>query len=105
MASGGKRAGAGRKPGSQTVRTQQIATELGVSGISPLEVLVNSMRIAWEKSCEPEADEKWRQMAVSCAEKAAPYMHAKLANVAHTGADGIGPAEIVHRHMWLSDES
>lgn len=85
MAKGGKRVGAGRKPGSQTVRTQQIATELGVGGISPLEVLVNSMRIAWERSVAEEHNGPHLQMAIICAEKAAPYMHPKLANIEHKG--------------------
>jgi hypothetical protein len=43
----------------------------------PLEVMLSAMRQAWA-----EAD---RDKAVAYAEKAAPYMHPKLANVQHSG--------------------
>jgi uncharacterized membrane protein len=43
----------------------------------PLEVMLSAMREAWS--------ENNRDKAVSYAEKAAPYLHAKLANVQHSG--------------------
>ena len=46
-------------------------------GISPLEVMMTAMREAWE------AGDK--EKAVQVAEKAAPYIHAKLAAVQHSG--------------------
>ena len=85
MTHGGKRDGAGRKAGSETKRTRAIAEAVGATGITPLEVLVNSMRMAWEKSeAEGHAGEHLA-MAITCAEKAAPYMHAKIAAVQHSG--------------------
>jgi hypothetical protein len=87
MAKGGRRQGAGRprgaKDGSSTARaarlelTKQIAERAAAEGVMPLEVMITAMRQAWA-----EAD---RDKAVSYAEKAAPYLHAKLANVQHSG--------------------
>jgi hypothetical protein len=81
MTNGGKRQGSGRKPGALTKRTRAIAEELGAEGITPLEVLVNSMRMAWSLAAEEDPKGDHRAMAISCAEKAAPYMHAKIATV------------------------
>jgi hypothetical protein len=84
---GGKRANAGRpkgaKDGSGTSRavrqeiTKQIAIKASEEGILPLEVMIQAMREAWE------AGDK--STAVQVAEKAAPYMHHKLAAVTHSG--------------------
>jgi len=46
-------------------------------GISPLEVMMTAMREAWENGD--------KEKAVQVAEKAAPYIHAKLAAVQHSG--------------------
>jgi hypothetical protein len=86
MTHGGKRAGAGRKVGTQTKRTRAIAEAVGATGVTPLEVLVNSMRIAWERSEQAGHEGEHFAMAVTCAEKAAPYMHAKYAAVQHSGS-------------------
>lgn len=77
MARGGKRVGAGRKVGSQVKRTQEIIAKAAAEGISPLEVLLTSMRMAWESK---DADK-----ACAWAEKAAPYVHPRLAAVEHSG--------------------
>lgn len=83
---GGRIAGAGRKPGALTKKTRAIATSLGAEGITPLEVLVSGMRIAWGKSLASEhTDREAFAAAIQCAEKAAPFMHAKLATVQHEG--------------------
>ena len=67
---GGKREGAGRKPGSVVSKTRKVAVELAVEGQMPLEYVVAVMR-------DPNADERRRDWA---AEKAMPYMHARLAS-------------------------
>ena len=51
---GGRREGAGRKPGTANKRTREIANEAAANGITPLEVLITSMRLAWQKSEEEE---------------------------------------------------
>lgn len=83
---GGRRPGSGRPKGSKDGTgsraarielTKQIAARAATEGVMPLEVMLSAMREAWA------ADE--RDKAVSYAEKAAPYLHAKLANVQHSG--------------------
>jgi hypothetical protein len=75
MARGGKREGAGRKPGAITKRSREIAESLTASGDTPLEYMLRVMR-------DPHADEKRRD---SMAQSAAPYIHPKLAAVEHSG--------------------
>lgn len=72
MARGGKREGAGRKAGSQTKRTQEIVKKASADGITPLEVMLTAMRMAWDAQ---KIDE-----AVAVARDAAPYMHPRLAS-------------------------
>ena len=77
---GGARPGAGRKKGSvskATVYRQEMLAKAAAEGISPLEVMMTAMREAWEKGD--------KEKAVQVAEKAAPYIHAKLAAVQHSG--------------------
>lgn len=77
---GGKRAGAGRKPGAATKRTREIADAAASAGEMPLEYMLRVMR-------DPAADYDRRdKMAVA----AAPFVHARLAAIEHTGAEG-GP--------------
>ena len=54
-----------------------MLAKAAADGISPLEVMMTAMREAWE------AGDK--EKAVQVAEKAAPYIHAKLAAVQHSG--------------------
>ncbi|CAB4141041.1 hypothetical protein UFOVP413_15 [uncultured Caudovirales phage] len=70
---GGKRENAGRKPGAVTQITRAIAEEKLPEGITPLEVLLETMREAWHKG------EKTTACAI--AKDAAPYCHAKIAPV------------------------
>lgn len=77
---GGKRAGAGRKAGSATKRTREIADNAAAAGETPLEYMLRVMR---DPSVEHERRDK---MAAS----AAPYVHPKLAAIEHSGKDG-GP--------------
>jgi len=85
---GGKREGAGRKKGSATLRTREIANAAAEQGITPLEVMLGAMRKAW--------DEGDRAAAANFAKDAAPYIHPKLSNVQHSG-DADNPVETVTR--------
>ena len=126
MASGGKRVGAGRKRGSLTKRTREVAEQAMATGKTPLEVMIDNMRHFQQVALDAEAvldgltaaeftgkvtaetpEEQFkellaqvkktagfRQMAHECARDAAPFMHARLSTVAHSGADG-GPLQVV----------
>lgn len=80
MAKGGKREGAGRKPGVPNKRTAAQAEAIEASGLTPLDFMLKVLR----DEDQTKEDRMW------AAEKAAPYVHAKLASVEHKGEDG-GP--------------
>jgi hypothetical protein len=71
MSHGGKRPGAGRKAGSATTRTREIANAIAESGLSPLEYLTQVFQ-------DPLVDESRR---IDAAKAAAPYVHARLNSV------------------------
>lgn len=75
MPKGGKREGAGRKPGTPNSATAAREAEIKASGLTPLDFMLEVLR-----------DEQ-QSMDNRCwaAEKAAPYVHPKLANVEHSG--------------------
>jgi len=75
---GGKREGAGRKVGAATRKTREAADAAADEGLTPLEYMLQILR-------NEQADIKDRMWA---AEKAAPYVHPKLANVEHSGKGG-----------------
>lgn len=79
---GGRRNGAGRKPGSVTSKSREVAEQALLKGITPLEVMLEAMNSYRDAG---ELDK-----AAGIAKDAAPYMHAKLAAVEVTGAGG-GP--------------
>lgn len=79
---GGKRVGAGRKAGSATKKTREIADKAAASGITPLEVMLEAM-LSYRNSGELDR-------AASIAKDAAPYVHPRLAAIEHSGKDG-GP--------------
>jgi hypothetical protein len=54
-----------------------MLAKAAAEGISPLEVMMTAMREAWANGD--------KEKAVQVAEKAAPYIHAKLAAVQHSG--------------------
>jgi hypothetical protein len=88
---GGARAGAGRKKGSTTVKTREVADRAAAEGITPLEVMLKAMRTHYDKG---EYDD-----AAGFAKDAAPYMHPRLAAVALSGNVGmvVEVAELVVR--------
>ncbi len=79
-ARGGVRKGSGRKKGSLTKRTRDIAERAAAEGLTPLEVMLKAMN-------QHVAAERWDD-AADRAKDAAPYMHAKLASIEHAGKDG-----------------
>lgn len=85
---GGKRSGAGRKRGSANLKTQAIAVKLIEDGeVLPLDVMVNTMRGLWAAARQQDGTlhAERAMLACSIAEKAAPYMHAKLSNTTVKG--------------------
>lgn len=108
---GGRRAGAGRKPGTVTTKTREIAEAAAREGITPLEVMIDNMRFAYEQAQMAESDAvissdvldlirsgdhegarevmvrlvqkelDYRMRAQECAKDAAPYIHPRLATV------------------------
>lgn len=97
---GGKRPGAGRKVGSLTKRTRQIAEAVATQGITPLEVMMRVMHQLYEeagnvqeeglgdKVLANEARIKLLNMAATVGRYAAPYVHPRLSAIEHTGKDG-----------------
>ena len=97
---GGARAGAGRKTGSLTKRTRQIAEAVATQGITPLEVMMKVMHQLYEeagnvskqdlgdKELASEARIKLLNMAATVGRHAAPYVHPRLSAIEHTGKDG-----------------
>ena len=71
---GGRRAGAGRTLGAATKKTRAIADQAAAEGITPLEVMLTSMRAALLDGDLP--------FAVSIARDAAPYCHPRLSAIA-----------------------
>ena len=98
---GGARAGAGRKTGSLTKRTRQIAEAVATQGITPLEVMMKVMHQLYEeagnvskqdlgdKELASEARIKLLNMAATVGRHAAPYVHPRLSAIEHTGKDGV----------------
>jgi len=95
VARGGKRPGAGRKQGSATRRTREIAEQAAAEGITPLEVILGAMRHHWAANRYDEA--------AGFAKDAAPYMHPRLAAVQHTGRDG-GPIAVADLSRLSNDQ-
>jgi hypothetical protein len=132
--SGGRREGAGRKPNALTKLTREIAERASTEGKTPLEVMLDNMRHFQQVALDAEAtianltaeelsgrklepaeqfkmllaDVKkaagLRQMAHECARDAAPFMHARLAAVEHSGKDG-GPIEFLAKLLSEIDGS
>jgi hypothetical protein len=75
MAHGGARLGAGRKPGQTTKLNEEARQQALSSGISPLDYMLGQLR--------DETNSKEERM--DAAKAAAPYVHARLAAVEHSG--------------------
>jgi hypothetical protein len=89
---GGKRANAGRKTGSATKKTREIADRAAEDGITPLEVMLKTMRALVEKAERVASDgqEEGERIvsplqllveASAVAKDAAPYVHPRLSSI------------------------
>jgi hypothetical protein len=68
---GGKRSGAGRKPGVPTKKTAERIAAIEASGETPLDYMLRVMR-------DPTVDHERRDRNAA---QAAPYVHPKLAQI------------------------
>lgn len=93
---GGARKGAGRKAGSATKKTREIADKAIAEGLSPLEFMLNLMRSQAPAGASPEVAMDHVKAQFEAAKAAAPYVHPRLAAVEHSGKDGapLAPAVI-----------
>jgi hypothetical protein len=94
------RPGAGRKKGGQNKKTREIADRAAAEGITPIEVMLRTMRKRWDAEDEPGA--------LEAAQMAAPYVHPRLSTVdaKHSGSldvAGIDRAKPVTREEWLAN--
>lgn len=87
---GGARQGAGRKPGSATTKTREVADKAAAAGITPLEYMLKVMRTPPKAGLKGSAWVSAVMLRFEAAKAAAPYMHPRLAAVEHTGKGG-GP--------------
>ena len=108
---GGARPGAGRKEGSLSKRTREIAEVAAAQGITPLEVMMSTMMALYKEAGNCSRDHhdhadkanehddshtamitenriKLLNMAATIARHAAPYVHPRLSAIEHTGKDG-----------------
>jgi hypothetical protein len=79
---GGRRPGAGRKPGSKTKKTAIIAQQARDAGISPLEVMLNTMRRLWQLHLDG-GDLGLAVQACAIAREAAPFCHPRFCGIAY----------------------
>jgi hypothetical protein len=82
---GGARKGAGRKAGSATKRTREIADRAMEGGITPLEFMLGVMRAPVPDGLEGNALVQAAAMRFEAAKAAAPYIHPRLAAIEHSG--------------------
>lgn len=75
MPRGGKREGAGRKAGEPNKRTKELQAAVEASGETPLAYMLRVMR-------DSDTDAQRRD---DMAKAAAPFVHAKLAAIEHSG--------------------
>jgi hypothetical protein len=108
---GGKRPGAGRKPGTLNKRTREIAEQAAATGDTPADVMMSNMRYAMREANAAEIDLQTeldsadpspdivdmlrkriiglRGVAQEAAKDAAPYFHPRLAAIAYSGGTGM----------------
>ena len=86
MPAGGRREGSGRKLGGANKKTRAIADAAVANGITPLEVLLTTMRAAWQRTEEGSLKGEDLNLAVSCAEKAATFIHPRMQTITHGGS-------------------
>jgi len=87
---GGAQPGAGRPKGGMNKKTQELAAAAMAQGVSPIEVLLGTMRSLWETATTKDkavidgltalgrTQHSIALEACDIAQKAAPYVHPKL---------------------------
>lgn len=85
---GGSRPGSGRKAGVPNKRTQEVQAAVEASGITPLEYMLSVMRSEAPDTDDPVVLMRHIEARMDAAKAAAPYVHAKLASIEHTGEGG-----------------
>lgn len=78
---GGRRPGAGRKPGSANQKTRAIADRAMAEGISPLEVMLNIMRDQWKLYQQDTTNTAVAQAAIAAARDCAAFVHPRLSPI------------------------
>ncbi|MGF3025561.1 hypothetical protein ACQVP2_22385 [Methylobacterium aquaticum] len=85
----------GRKKGTPNKRTSEQMAALAAGGALPLDIMLGAARAAWKEATEGNrVNLDKASLAAEIANKAAPYIHPRLASVEHKGDDG-GPIRIV----------
>ena len=79
MPRGGKRPGSGRKPGAATRKTREAAELMLASGLTPLGYFHGLL----------QGTMAFDEVKFEAAKAAAPYVHARLAAVEHSGHIGV----------------
>lgn len=85
MDHGGARPGAGRKKGAKSTKTQEIAIRAAQEGATPIEVILWFMRTTFEQAQEAQRGKDMERalqmgaLSMGAADKAAPYVHPKMA--------------------------
>jgi hypothetical protein len=93
MARGGKRVGAGRKPGAVSKSSEEARRKAAETGETPMEYMLRVMR-------DPTVDHDRRD---KMAQAAAPYVHAKLQTTTVTGPDGVNVVVEIRRFAEVDD--
>jgi hypothetical protein len=98
MPVGGKRPGAGRPKGARNIKTKQQAKAVKESGLTPLDYMLSVLR--------DEAQDL--SVRLDAANKAAPYVHAKLATIDHKNTDGSlkpAPTKVIVQGVDVASDS
>lgn len=89
---GGRREGAGRKPGAPNKATQERQRQVAATGITPLDYMLEVMRKPIPADVDPAVRVAMEAMRFEAAKAAAPYVHPRLSAMQHSG-------ELVHKHV------
>lgn len=96
MARGGKREGAGRKAGSKSKRSSEIAHKAAAEGITPLEFMLQIMRGQPPEDADAAQKIAWEMQRFEAAKAAAPYVHPRLSSVSGPGDEGEHVMKLIH---------
>lgn len=83
----------GRKAGVPNKRTQEFQAKVAASGLSPLDFMLEILHSKPPRGANVEQKLAHQQQRFEAAKAAAPYVHAKLASVEHSGKGG-GPLTV-----------